>query len=140
MYNFLSAFMGALIAIMIMLNGTLSGGTGNYTSIIIIHLIGLFSVIFVIIISKSKLKIKKNLPLYLYSGGAIGVFTVLFNNLSFTALGVSLPLALGLLGQAVSSIIIDHFGLLGMKVINFKKNKIIGLLLVTLGIFIMAIF
>lgn len=140
MYNFLSAFMGALIAIMIMLNGTLSGGTGNYTSIIIIHLIGLFSIIFVIIISKSKLKIKKNLPLYLYSGGAIGVFTVLFNNLSFTALGVSLPLALGLLGQAVSSIIIDHFGLLGMKVINFKKNKIIGLLLVTLGIFIMAIF
>lgn len=140
MYNFLSAFMGALIAIMIMLNGTLSNFAGNYFSIIIIHLVGLFSIILVLIISNSKLQFNKNIPLYFYSGGAIGVFTVLFNNLSFTALGVSLPLALGLLGQAVSSIIIDQFGLLDMKTIPFKKDKIIGLVLVVLGIFVMAVF
>ncbi|MDF2880337.1 MAG: putative rane protein [Clostridiaceae bacterium] len=140
MYNILSAIMGALIAIMIMFNGTLSNSSGNYFSIIVIHLVGLFSIILVIMVSKSKLQVNKSLPLYLYSGGAIGVFTVLFNNLSFTALGVSLPLALGLLGQAISSIIIDHFGLLDMKTIPFRKDKIIGLLLVILGIFIMAIF
>ncbi|QAT41234.1 DMT family transporter [Clostridium sp. JN-9] len=140
MYNFLSAFMGALIAVMILFNGTLSGSAGNYFSTILIHLVGLFSIILVLIISKSKLQFNKKLPLYLYSGGAIGVFTVLFNNLSFTALGVSLTLALGLLGQTVSSIIIDQFGLLDMKVIPFRKDKIIGLLLVVLGIFVMAVF
>ncbi len=140
MYNFLSAFMGALIAVMILFNGTLSGSAGNYFSTILIHLVGLFSIILVLIISKSKLQFNKKLPLYLYSGGAIGVFTVLFNNSSFTALGVSLTLALGLLGQTVSSIIIDQFGLLDMKVIPFRKDKIIGLLLVVLGIFVMAVF
>lgn len=140
MYNFLSAFMGALIAIMIMFNGTLSNSAGNYFSIILIHLVGLFSIILVLMIRKSKLQFNKGLPLYFYSGGAIGVFTVLFNNLSFTTLGVSLPLALGLLGQTVSSIIIDQFGLLDMKAIPFKRDKIIGLLLVVLGIFVMAVF
>ncbi|WP_202906312.1 DMT family transporter, partial [Clostridium botulinum] len=61
-------------------------------------------------------------------------------NLSFSKLGVSLTLALGLLGQSLSSIFIDHFGLLGMKVIKFEKKKCIGLLFIILGIFIMTVF
>jgi transporter family-2 protein len=140
MYNFLAALSGALIAIMITFNGALSNAVGNYTSSIIIHVVGLLSIILVLIISKSKIVLKKKIPLYLYSAGAIGVFTVLFNNLSFSALGVSITLALGLLGQSISSIIVDHFGILGMKVIKFEKKKIIGLLLITLGILVMTIF
>jgi bacterial/archaeal transporter family-2 protein len=140
MYNFLAAFSGALIAIMITFNGALSNAVGNYTSSIIIHVVGLISIILVLIISKSKINLQKNIPIYLYSAGAIGVFTVIFNNLSFSALGVSITLALGLLGQSLSSIIIDHFGIFGMKVIKFEKKKIIGLLLITLGILIMTIF
>jgi len=138
MNNLLSAFIGALIAIMIMINGTLSNAFGNYTSTVVIHIIGLLSVIFVLLISKSKFKIVKGTPVYLYSAGAIGVFTVLFNNLSFSQLGVSITLALGLLGQSVSSIIIDNFGLMGMKVIKFEKRKFIGLIFIILGILIMT--
>ncbi len=40
--NLISAFIGALIAIMTLFNGTLSNTFGNYTSSIIIHVIGLF--------------------------------------------------------------------------------------------------
>jgi len=140
MNNLLSAFIGALIAIMIMINGTLSNAFGNYTSTVIIHIIGLLSMIFVLLLSRSNLKIVKGIPLYFYSAGAIGVFTVLFNNLSFSKLGVSITLALGLLGQSLSSIIIDHFGLMGMKVIKFQKRKLFGLILITLGILVMTIF
>jgi len=138
--NLISAFIGALIAIMTLFNGTLSNTFGNYTSSIIIHVIGLFSITFVLLISRSKIKIQKKIPIYLYSAGAIGVFTVVFSNLSFSKLGVSLTLALGLLGQSLSSIFIDHFGLLGMKVIKFEKKKCIGLLFIILGIFIMTVF
>jgi len=140
MNNLLSAFIGALIAVMIMINGTLSNAFGNYTSTVIIHIIGLLSMIFVLLLSRSNLKIVKGIPLYFYSAGAIGVFTVLFNNLSFSKLGVSITLALGLLGQSLSSIIIDHFGLMGMKVIKFQKRKLFGLILITLGILVMTIF
>ncbi|MDS1003043.1 DMT family transporter [Clostridium sp. FAM 1755] len=138
--NLISAFIGALIAIMTLFNGTLSNTFENYTSSIIIHVIGLFSITFVLLISRSKFKIQKEIPIYLYSAGAIGVFTVVFSNLSFSKLGVSLTLALGLLGQSLSSIFIDHFGLLGMKVIKFEKKKCIGLSFIILGIFIMTIF
>lgn len=140
MNNLISAFIGALIAIMVMFNGTLSNAFGNYTSITIIHIVGLFSIILVLIITGSKIKYHNQVPLYWYSAGAIGVFTVLFNNLSFPVLGVSLTLALGLLGQSLASILVDHFGLMGMKVVKFEKQKCIGLLFITLGILLMTFF
>ena len=140
MNNLISTFIGVLIAIMVMFNGTLSNTLGNYTSIVVIHLVGLLAMILVLLATKSKIKNVKGIPLYLYSAGAIGVFTVLFTNLSFSALGLSLTLALGLLGQSLASMVIDHFGLLKMKVIKFEKKKCIGLLFITFGIFVMAIF
>ncbi|MBO1583197.1 DMT family transporter [Bacillus sp. XF8] len=140
MYNLLSIIIGALIAIMIPLNGILSEITGNYMSSVMIHIVGLIAIVIVLLISKSKIRIQKGIPLYLYSAGAIGVFTVLFSNISFSALGVSITIALGLLGQSVSSIIIDHFGLLGMKVMKFEKKKMFGLLLISSGIVVMTIF
>lgn len=140
MNNSISALIGTAIAIMILFNGTLSTAYGNYTSSVIIHIIGLFSIILVVLATKTKFVIRKDIPLYLFSAGAIGVFTVLFNNLSFHALGVSITIALGLLGQSIASILIDHFGLLGMKSIRFEKKKLIGLSCIILGIIVMTIF
>lgn len=140
MNNLISALIGIIIAVMIMINGTLSSSTGNYTSSVIIHIVGLLCVIIILLVNKFKIKLEKGIPLYLYSAGAIGVFTVLFNNIGFSTLGVSLTLALGLLGQSLTSILFDHFGLLEMKVIKFEKKKLLGLLLITLGIVVMTIF
>lgn len=140
MYNLISAVIGALIAIMLGFNGMLSSVTGNYTASVIIHSVGLFCMIFLLFITKSKVQFKRNFPLYIYSAGAIGVFTVLFNNQSYIHLGASLTLSLGLLGQSIASVAIDHFGLLGMKIVRFNKKKIFGLLFIGLGILIMTIF
>ncbi|MGR3774359.1 DMT family transporter [Bacillus paramycoides] len=140
LYNFLSVFIGALIAIMIPLNGILSEIIGNYTASVVIHLVGLVAVVIVLIINKNKILFEKGIPLYLYSAGAIGVFTVLFSNISFSALGASITIALSLLGQSIASIVIDHYGLLGMKVAKFEKKKLIGLLFISSGIIVMTIF
>jgi len=140
MNNLISAFIGAILSIMIMFNGVLTKTTGNYISIVVIHIVGLFSIILILLIRKSKFKLQNNIPLYWYSAGAIGVITVLFTNLSFLELGVSVTIALGLLGQSISSIIIDNFGLLGMDVVKFEKKKFIGLIFIAIGILIMTIF
>lgn len=140
MNNILSVLTGAFIAVMITFNGELGSRTGNYLSSVIIHIVGLMVIIVILIITKSKLKIDKEVPIYMYSAGAIGVFTVLFNNITFSTLGVSLTIALGLFGQSMASIVIDHYGLLGMKVIKFNPNKLVGLVLIILGIIVMAIF
>ncbi|OOM77993.1 DMT family transporter [Clostridium sp. BL-8] len=138
MYNFLSLLIGILIAIMIVFNGNLSNGLDTYSSLVIIHLIGFASVIVIMLYKRIRISFRNNLPLYLYIAGAISVFTVMFNNLSYTVLGVSLPVALGLLGQLLTSLAFDHYGFLGMPKISFNKKKFIGLLIITLGIFVMA--
>ncbi len=140
MTKLISIGIGALITLMITLNGTLSASVGNYTASVIIHFLGLVATIFIVIITKSKFKVRNNLVWYLYSAGAIGIFTVLFNNLGFSALGVSLTVSLGLLGQTISSIIIDHFGLMGMQKIRFEKKKIMGLLFIMAGIAVMIFY
>lgn len=140
MYNLISIFIGALIAIMSSFNSMLSTYTGNYTSSVLIHSIGLIGTIVVMKILKYKITFDKNLSLFLYSAGIIGVFTLLFNNITFVTIGASLTIALGLLGQTLSSIIIDHFGFLGVNVVKFNNKKIIALSIIILGIVIMTIF
>jgi bacterial/archaeal transporter family-2 protein len=140
MYHLLSILVGACMAIMIPMNGILSNMLGDYKASVLIHLIGLLAIIVVLFVTKSKLSFGQGIPLYQYSAGTIGVFTVLFISMSFAGLGVSMTIALSLLGQSVSSIIIDHFGLLGMKVAKFQQKKLIGLSLIASGIIIMTIY
>ncbi len=139
MYNFLSLFTGVLITIMISFNGILSSYIGNYTSTLIIHIIGFIILTLVLLFKKYKIKLSKNIPIILYSAGVIGVFTVLFNTISFSALGASLTISLGLLGQTVSSLVIDSFGLMKMQKIEFQRKKIFGVSIIILGIVIMAV-
>ena len=140
MYNLLSIFIGALIGLMVYFNGILSIYLGNYTSSVIVHLVGLIGIILVLICTKSKLKFDRSISLFLYSAGVIGVFTVLFTNIGFMSVGASLTIALSLLGQTISAIIIDHYGLLGVNAIKFNKKKLIGLSIIILGIVIMTIY
>jgi len=138
MYNVLSLLIGAIIAIMLAFNGELSKGLGNYFSLVIIHLVGFTTILVLMFYKKIKISFKNGLPLYLYSAGAISVFTVMFNNFSYAALGVSIPIALGLLGQIITSLAFDHYGFLGMPKIHFNKKKLIGLLIIIIGISIMT--
>lgn len=140
MFNILSIFIGILIGLMTCFNGMLSTYIGNYTSSVIIHFVGLTAVLFILIFNKSKIKFDKALPISLYSAGIIGVFTVLFNNMTFVPLGATLTMALSLFGQTVSSLIIDHFGILGVTVSKFSTKKLIGLGIIILGLIIMVIF
>ena len=139
MTKLISVMIGMLITLMITLNGSLATGTGNYTSSVLIHLIGLIGTVLVMVITKSRLKSQKKLPIYFYSAGVIGVATVLFNNISFQGFGVSLTVAIGLLGQSIASLIIDQFGFLGMKRISFDYKKTFGFMLILLGILVMSI-
>ena len=62
----------------------------------------------------------------------------MFNNLSYAALGVSLPVALGLLGQLITSLAFVHYGFLNMKKVQFNNKKFIGLSIIIIGISIMT--
>lgn len=139
MNYFISIFTGIVLAIMISLNGGLGNISGNYASSVIIHFVGLIGIIFVLIFTKSKIKNLKGIPFYMFTGGLIGILTVLFTNIGFSGLGVSLTVSLSLLGQLITSLIIDHFGYFNMPVIEFDKKKILGLIIIIAGIYVMTL-
>ncbi|UOW69395.1 DMT family transporter [Paraclostridium bifermentans] len=135
----ISILTGVVLSIMVVLNGDLGNATGNYISSVIIHFVGLIGIIILLVVTKSKIKNLKGIPFYMFSGGLIGILTVLFTNISFTNLGVSLTVSLALLGQLITSIVIDHFGYFGLEVNKFEKKKTIGFGIIILGIFIMTL-
>lgn len=134
MYKMMATLDGILIALMVVFNGLLASRTGNSQSLIIIHIVGLLGTTLLLIGSRNKLKSIKGIPFYLFIAGALGIFNVLFNNISFLKLGATLTLCLNLLGQLIASMIIDHFGLLGQQVNKINSTKLFGISIMILGI------
>ena len=134
MYKMMATLDGILIALMVVFNGLLASKTGNSQSLIIIHVVGLLGTTLLLIGSRNRLKSIRGIPLYLFIAGALGIFNVLFNNISFLKLGATLTLCLNLLGQLIASMIIDHFGLLGQQVNKINSTKLLGISIMILGI------
>ncbi len=131
-YYVISLITGILIAIMITVNGGLNSAVGLYSSTVIIHIVGLIIMTIVMIIKKTH-PLKVKLPWYLYLSGALGVLATVGNNYAFAPLGVSALLSLGLIGQISAGIIIDQFGLFGIKPFKMKKARVLSLLIMAIG-------
>lgn len=134
MVQVLSILSGILISVMVAINGQLTAQYGVYSATVLIHVIGLVFISLLVAIKRKSLKPAKKLPFYFYLGGAIGVGTVVFNNLAFGHISVSAILALGLLGQILSSLVIDQFGFFHMPRHPFSGRKLPGIAMVTIGI------
>lgn len=134
MYYALSILTGILVAITIVQNGALNARYGMYLANVIIHMTGLIIVTLAALNKRQKLLPDRGTPARYYLGGVIGVSTVMFSNIAFTRISVSAILALCLLGQSITSIIIDQFGLFGMQKVGFNRKKLIGIAFIVLGI------
>ena len=90
-------------------------------------------------IKKEKVVIKEAIPFYLFLGGIFGVMLTLVNVITIGSLGVALTTALAVFGQLVFSSLVDNFGLFGLTKYEFNPKKLIGFLIVFIGIVIMTI-
>jgi transporter family-2 protein len=67
------------------------------------------------------------------------VFTVYANIFTFGALGVSVTIALGLVGQCALSLAIDTFGWFGLPRQRISMRRLAGLGIILCGITVMLI-
>jgi len=137
MYRLLSLFNGMLIALMIVINGNLTSVYGPYSATILIHMAGMV-LISAIVIFKKERPFAKGAPFYLYLGGAVGVFTTVFENMAFGKIPVASQLALSLLGQSIMGLTLDSFGLMGLEKRPLHRGKLVGIALVMAGIVSMS--
>ncbi|MDA3731012.1 DMT family transporter [Niameybacter massiliensis] len=137
MYTFLSLFVGMIIAIMVAINGELTAYYGMFMAAIIIHIVGSLFAYLTMKLTKQNLQLNQRIPLWFYLGGALGVVTTFCNNFAFGKISLTSIIAIGLLGQTLTSLLIDSFGLFGMKKYPFQKYTLIGLSLALLGMIMM---
>lgn len=137
MYKNLALINGAILAIMVFLNGMQSSIIGPYMSTLIFHIIGFILIIIISIIKKNRLSNLKEIPFMFFLPGILSVITILLNNISIPKIGLTLAIGVTLFGQLVMSNLVDHFGLFGMPINRFKKEKILGFSIISLGIIVM---
>ena len=76
---------------------------------------------------------KGRAPWYQYTGGLIGILSVVFVNIGVSGIGVTANLVLMLLGQVTCSAVVDHFGLLGAAVHRMNPGKLLSMGVMALG-------
>ena len=82
----------------------------------------------------------KNAPLIAWTGGIMGAFFVAAAVILVPRLGVALTFSLIIAGQMLVTLIIDHFGLLGVPVKEINYMRVIGATLITLGVILIRKF
>ena len=82
----------------------------------------------------------KNAPAVAWIGGLLGAFYVTANVLLVPRLGVAMTFSLLIAGQMLVTLIIDHFGWLGVPVKEVSLARIGGVLLVMAGVILIRRF
>ena len=136
---FLSFLTGMIVTVMNVFNGQLSDHVGVYLSTVLIHFIGLITFFVIMLIKKQKVSFQQHLPLLFYTGGMIGVLTVIFNVMSISTIGAALVTALGLLGQMMTSLVLEYKGWLGTIKRKLSFQKMMSLIIIVIGIGVMMI-
>lgn len=139
MYLFLSLLTGALVAVMLVVNGKLTAVTGVYLGTVIIHIVGLLLMLLLTALRRGFHKPKKGVPVWQYLGGCLGVGTVTLVNLAFGQISVTAMVALSLFAETLMSIFVDRYGWFGAEKHPFAKGGIWGLLVVGGGILVMLL-
>lgn len=140
MYKFLAVLNGVFIAIMIVFNGILTDQTNLMLSLTIMNSISLITIIVIMLVKRVKLKSLEKIPIYLLFVGMISLLNIGLNSISFIHLGGALTMGLVLYGQLLASALVDHFGLLGMAQHRVQSKKIVGFVMMSMGILVMILY
>jgi bacterial/archaeal transporter family-2 protein len=87
-------------------------------------------------IQVSSLAALRNAPLVAWTGGLLGAFFVASSVFLLPKLGVALTFSLIIASQMFVTLVIDHFGLLGLPVKEANMARVAGILLVVAGVIV----
>lgn len=82
----------------------------------------------------SNLSSIREAPPIAWIGGLLGAFFVTATVVLVPRLGVAMSFSLIIAGQMLVTLVIDHFGLLGVPVKEVSLIRVVGILLITAGV------
>jgi transporter family-2 protein len=79
-------------------------------------------------------------PWWVWLGGLLGAFYVLGSVVTAPKLGAATLVAVILAGQAVASLLVDHFGWVGFEENPVTPGRLVGMVLVAVGVALVRAF
>ena len=95
---------------------------------------GLLSLLLWLALRRVPFRWDRHTPWYGYLGGVMGVVTVLGANTCVASLGVTVPVAMMLVGQTLAGLAIDQFGFFGAIRRPLRPAHGVSLLLIAAGV------
>lgn len=137
-HNGVAFLSGGLLAVMLLLNGTLGAATNATFASLVAHSSGAVVAVAVLLFLPRvppRWPIwRAGAPIWAYLGGLSGALTVIVTALAMnSALALSGTLALGLAGQAGFALLADRLGLLGLPVRRPQARDLLALALILVG-------
>jgi transporter family-2 protein len=116
---------------------TISQRLGLLESVLIVHIGGaIIALIPLLLYGGGKLGEWRSLPWYTLAAGIFGLIVIGAISYMIPRVGVAAAVTTIVVGQLFISTILDHFGLLGAAVKSLDTTRIIGLVVVLLGVWL----
>lgn len=100
----------------------------------VVGTVALFAYVLISGIPLGNLSAAKEAPAIAWIGGLLGAFFVASAVTLVPRLGVAMTFSLIIAGQMLVTLVIDHFGLLGVPVKEVSLPRVGGILLITAGV------
>ncbi|MDR3575792.1 MAG: DMT family transporter [Anaerolineaceae bacterium] len=114
--------------------GAMGQKVGGTASSAIIHLSGfIFSVILLVIRGGENIQEWTGLPWYMLGAGIFGLILYQTINVTLPRLGATTMLVLIIIGQLLTGVVLDSFGLLGVALRPIDLTRIIGVVVLIIG-------
>ncbi|MGA2490635.1 MAG: DMT family transporter [Anaerolineales bacterium] len=130
---------GVAVGIQSPIAGAMGQKLGGTASSFIIHLSGMiFSGILLFVSGGERIRDWRTIPWYMLGAGIFGL--ILYQTISVTLprLGSTMMITLIIIGQLLVGIIIDHFGLLGVATRHIDIFRVMGVIALLIGGFLIA--
>lgn len=135
LFAFAATLAGAAIAVQAAVNAGLAARIGLGAALIVSTTIVLaFTVAFHFASGGTTLSLPAGAPWYVYLGGACGFAFILATAFVFPRLGGASSVALVVLGQGATALLLDHYGLLGLEREPVSLSRIGGFALIVAGV------
>jgi transporter family-2 protein len=132
---------GSMLTIQSVLNASLAKRVGTFGSLLVLTLVGI-SLTLIVIAFFPQTSNLRNLPRlsewYLYVGAFLGLAIMLAPIILIARIGATSTLTAMVMGQLFLALVIDHFGLFAAPKIEATSLRLLGVLLVVLGAFLIS--
>jgi len=143
LYFTLALFAGAALATQVALNTQLRAAVGTPMQATMISMcIGAFAAFAYTVAARHPWPTASSVsssPWWGWCGGFLGVFYLWATVVCAPRLGVAVTFGLVIAGQVITSLVLDHFGLLSVPVTLASVQRVIGVVLIVVGVVVMGV-